>query len=156
MDAHEAIDGETWGILLRARSELIDFFARVARVPRDTAEDCVSEGLIDFIQDYDPIRIATSANAIQVEKHTQIFMEFKVAVNRRLGRERRHLTRHVSDDTPIGDETGDMRLRDLFIPRANTAERVENYAEWMMFSRKGGCPYTPQEINDLFGLCSVA
>lgn len=89
-----------------------------------------------------------------MEESTIIAGALKQAMNRRINGARHYATKMVSDDTPIGEEDGDMRLRDLFVGRANGAERVENYAEWKMFSRKGGCPLSGEEIDDLFGLRS--
>lgn len=148
----QSVSDEAWRVLLRARGELVSFFSRVSRLPVECIEDCMSEAIVDVVSAFDPIEIATEANRIYVEESTIIAGRLREAMQKRVNAERRHAGKFTSDDTPIGEEDGDLRLRDLFIPRANTAERIENFAEWMMFQRKGGCPLTAEEIRDLFGL----
>lgn len=152
MNGREAIDDETWAMLFSVRTDLVDHLTRVGRVPRDIAEDCVSDALIDVVVAYDPVAVATDANAIYVNKQTQLYFLLKDAASRRLSRARKHIARHTSDDTPIGEPDGDFRVRDLFVPRTSTAERVENYAEWKIYSRRGECPYSEDEIDTLFGV----
>lgn len=156
MKGSSAITDEIWRILFDARTELTAFFVRVARLPRETVEDCMSESMIDAVVEYDPVFTATEANRLSVKPETIIVARLKNLASKRIGQARRLASKHVSDDTPIGEEDGDMRLRDLFIPRQNSAEHIENYAEWTMFSRKGGCPLSRQEIEDLFGFSLVA
>lgn len=155
MIGHETIDDETWAMLFSVRSDLVDHLTRVGRVPRDIAEDCVADGLMDVVSAFDPIAVSTAANAMYIKKETQLYFLLKDAASRRLNRARKHIAKHTSDDTPIGPEDGDARLRDLFVGRQNSAERVENYAEWKMFSRRGGCPLSPDEIDLMFGINHV-
>lgn len=152
MSGRESIDDETWAMILSAQKELIALLPRLARVPVEVAEDCISEGMIDLIVQFDPWQIRTDANRIGVTMDKQIFFALKNAAGRHLSRAKRQMGKLVSDDTPLGEEDEDFRLRDLFVPRANSAERIENYAEWMSFARKGGCPLTQDEIKSLFGI----
>lgn len=139
-------------MLFDLRTELTTFYQRVARLPRETVEDCMSEAMIDVVSSYDPVANATEAKRIYVKDATIIGGLLKQAMQRQINIAKLFTRKMVSDDTPIGEADGDMRLRDLFIGRVNGAERVENYAEWQMFARKGGCPLTADEIDDLFGL----
>jgi hypothetical protein len=145
------LDDEAWEMLIEAKSDLIKYLTRVSRLPPETVEDCVSDGMLDVATAYDPVAITTEANKLYVGKRVVVHSLVKRAAESRIGRERRRISKTVSDDTPIGEEDGDMHLRDLFVPRRNTPERVEHYAEWKMFARKGGCPLTDAEIESLFG-----
>lgn len=152
MSGARAISDEDWAVLFEARHELVRLFGRMSRLPADVVEDCVSQALIDVAADFDPVAIATEANHIQVKRGTIIAGRVRAAAQKRLDQEKYRASKLVSDDTPIGEEDSEMHLRDLFVGRACSAERIENYAEWKMFSRRGGCPLTSEEIDDLFGV----
>lgn len=151
MTGSGTITDDVWRILFDLRTELSAFFIRVARLPHEVIEDCMSDAMVDVVSTFDPIAVATEANRIYVKEETIIGGMLKQAMQKRVSQAQYHTRKMISDDTPIGEEDGDMRLRDLFVGRQNGAERVENYAEWRMFSRKGGCPLTASEIEDLFG-----
>lgn len=151
MKGSEAITDDVWKMLVNLQTELSAFFYRVQRLPRETVDDCVLDAVTDAVAEYDPVYIATEANRLYVKPETIIATRLKELAQKRIRRAERLARKHVSDDTPIGEEDGDMRLRDLFIPKQNSAERMENYAEWKMFARKGGCPLSSEEIEDLFG-----
>ena len=100
---------------------------------------------------FDPAEVAAAAKAQNIGMDGQIAILMKNAAMKRLGQARRVFDKTISDDTPILTDDDDLHMRDLFVARQNSAERIENYAEWTMLSRKGRCPLTKQEIDSLFG-----
>lgn len=148
------IDDSVWTVLLESQRDLIKFFVRVAQVPREVVEDCISEAMIDFCTSYDSVEIGTCANTAATSKQVIIFSRMREFSQKRLNREKTRLRKLTSDDTPISEDTDmPLHLRDLFVGRGGGADRIENYAEWKMFARRSkSCPLSEDEIDTLFGV----
>lgn len=150
-DEHRITD-DAWLMIMAQEKRITDFFIRVSALPRDIIRDCVADAVIDVVGIYNPVVVANEFRLRGISPENQVFEMLKGAANSRLRRARAYSAKTVSEETPLAViDDDELKFRDLFVGRSNSAERVENYADWMGLAKKRRGPFTPEEIDDLFG-----
>lgn len=145
---------ETFGrVLVQLRSDLIEMLCRSRGVSVDVAEDAVAEAVTLALGTYDPIALAIEASKWQRTFEDHLLGRLHKEAKNYIGRERRKLKKHLSENTPLGDDPeGELQLKGLFTTKSNTVAYIESFAECMMFFRKHGRAFSPTEIDALFGI----
>lgn len=145
-------DDENLGrVIVQLRSNLIEMLCKQRRVSVDVAEDAAAEAVAVALT-YDPVALAIGAAKRKETFEQHLLARLNKEAKNYISRERRKLKKHISENTPLGDDDDAGALNYLFTTKLNSAQYIENFAEVMMFFRKHGRAFTSQEINALFGI----